>query len=114
MVIWIKCYTLWYLFYLSSTLVFFYIYVFIPKDCGLPTSLGNGTIELTDAGTTTYGAFATQSCNFGFDLDGVVNINCGADGNWSDPDVMCIIKGNLYLLEVICQPMHIEQNKDCA
>ena len=78
-------------FFSSSSCSSFYI----SKDCGSPSSPGNGTIELADTGTTTYGATATQSCNIGFDLTGVANITCGADGNWSSPAVNCIIKGNL-------------------
>ena len=78
--------------FLSSS---FCISFYISQDCGSPTSPGNGTIELADTGTTTYGATATQSCNIGFDLTGVANITCGADGNWSSPAVNCIIKGNL-------------------
>ena len=75
--------------------------LFIPQDCGSLTTPGNGTVKLTEAGTTTYGATATQSCNTGFDLSGVVNITCGADGNWSDPAVTCIIKGNLCTVAII-------------
>ena len=77
-----------------------YICYFISQDCGSPTSPGNGTIELTDAGTTTYGATATQSCNIGFDLTGVENITCGDDGNWSSPAITCIIKGYLFTVEI--------------
>ena len=76
----------------SSCICFFFL---ISQDCGSPTSPGNGTIELIDAGKTTYGTTATQSCNIGFDLTGVANITCGADGHWSSPVVTCIIKGNL-------------------
>ena len=100
MVFWIRC-SLWLrLFHIfaslsSSSCICFFL---ISQDCGLPTCPGNGTIELTDAGTTTYGATATQTCYIGFDLTGVANITCGADGNWSSPAVTCIIKGNLYIV----------------
>ena len=99
MVFWVRC-SLWLLLFLifaslsSSSCICF----LISQDCGSPTSPGNGTIELTDAGTTTYGATATQSCNIGFDLTGVANITCRADGNWSNPAVTCIIKGNLHII----------------
>ena len=84
---------------------------FTSTDCHLPASPGNGTVVLTDAGTTTYGSTATQSCNTGFDLIGVTNITCGADGNWSNPTVTCTIKGNLHIVysrnNIISQFMHI-------
>ena len=65
----------------------------IPLDCGPPIVPDNGSVELTDDGVTTYDASATQSCQIGYNLSGVVNITCGADGNWSDPAVTCTIKG---------------------
>ena len=67
--------------------------IFISSDCGPPTVSDNVTVVLTDAGITTYGASASQSCDVGFDLSGVANITCKADGNWSDPVITCIIKG---------------------
>ena len=85
-----------YLFLILLSSLVIHVFVFlISQDCGLPTSPDNGTIELIDAGTTTYGTTATQSCDIGFDLTGVANITCGADGNWSNQAVTCIIKGNL-------------------
>ena len=77
------------------------VFFFIPSDCGSPTSPDNGTVILTEAGITTYGASATQSCNIGFNLTGVIDIKCGAGGNWSDPAVSCTIKGYLHTIEKI-------------
>ena len=48
-------------------------------------------------GLTTYGSFATQTCNTGYDPTGDTNITCGADGIWNHPVVTCTIKGYLYL-----------------
>ena len=70
-------------------------------DCHSPASPRNGTVELADAGTTTYGSTAIQSCNTGFDLIGVTNITCGADGKWSNPSVTCTLKRNLHIVEKI-------------
>ena len=70
------------------------LFVIHSPDCGPLTTPGNGSVQLTVAGTTSYRATATQSCNIGFDLTGVANITCGADGNWSDPAITCTIKGN--------------------
>ena len=84
--------------------------LFILLDCGSPNSPGNGTVELTDAGTTTYGATATQSCNTGFYLTGVTNITCGADGSWSEAAVTCTFstfKGNLHIVTIISQLMQL-------
>ena len=50
---------------------------------------------MTEDGITSYGASAFQSCHVGYDLTGVTNITCGADGNWSNPAVTCTIKGYL-------------------
>ena len=80
---------------------YFSLIVIYSQDCGSLTTPGNGSVQLTVAGTTTYGATATQSCNTGFDLTGVTTITCGADGNWSDPAITCTIKGNLYTVTVI-------------
>ena len=88
------------LFLISAFLNTFLVVIYSP-DCGSLTTPGNGTVKLTEAGTTTYGATATQSCNTGFDLSGVVIITCGADGNWSDPAITCTIKGNLYTVAII-------------
>ena len=62
-------------------------------DCGSPTTPGNGSVVLAEPGITTYGVSATQRCNIGYELTGVANITCTADGNWSDPAVTCTIKG---------------------
>ena len=72
--------------------------LFISADCGLPANPDNGTVVLSDAGLTTYGASFTQSCYMGFDLTGVANISCGADGNWSSPAATCTIKGSLFTI----------------
>ena len=66
---------------------------FIPSDCGSPINPDNGTVILTEAGITTFGADATQSCNIGYDVIGIANITCGADGNWNGSAVTCTIKG---------------------
>ena len=71
------------------------------QDCGSLTTPGNGSVQLTVAGTTTYRATATQSCNTGFDLSGVVNVTCGADGNWSDSAITCTIKGKVFTVAMI-------------
>ena len=54
-----------------------------------------------DAGATPYVTTATQSCNIGFDLTGVANISCGADGNWSSPAVTCIIKRDFVYSSIL-------------
>ena len=95
-----KCSNLLYLFLIVEFHSTSFIFIFLPQDCGSPTSPVNGTIELTDVGTTTYGATATQSCNIGFDLTGVTNITCRADGSWGDAAVTCTIKGNLYTVDL--------------
>ena len=62
-------------------------------DCGEPTTPASGKVTLTQAGVTTFGATATQSCNPGYDLSGSAGISCGADGSWSASPVTCTLKG---------------------
>ena len=62
-------------------------------DCGSPATPIDGTVILAEAGKTTFGATATQSCNEGYDLAGESNIRCQANGTWSAQPVTCTIKG---------------------
>ena len=68
--------------------------------CGSPTSPSNGSVLLARLGITTYGAFATQRCAIGYDLTGVTNIRCTADGTWCGPAVICTIKGKLPITRI--------------
>ena len=68
----------------------------------------NGSVLLADAGITTYGAVATQSCDIGYNLQGEVNITCTADGNWSDPVAICKIKG---ILQDVCNKTQTTNGK---
>ena len=87
----------------------------ILSDCGLPTTTDNGTVVLSDAGITTYGASATHSCNVGYELNGVKTITCGDDGNWSKPAVTCTIKGYLYTKDILVSSCILERiiNRTC-
>ena len=67
-------------------------------DCGFPTSPANGTIILEKSNVTTYGASANQTCDVGYDLNGIITISCTADGNWSASTVICTMKVIVQLL----------------
>ena len=62
-------------------------------DCGNPSAPTHGTVTLAAPDRTKFGDTATQSCNEGYSLAGQTTIRCQASGNWSEPPVVCTIKG---------------------
>lgn len=62
------------------------------SDCGYPSAPVNGTIKISIANHTSYGARAVYSCDEGFDPVDNRTISCQADGNWSDKPT-CTITG---------------------
>ncbi|KAL4220798.1 hypothetical protein ACF0H5_019066 [Mactra antiquata] len=51
------------------------------KDCGTPSSINNGTIQLISSGVTTYGALASVVCDSGFTAS-ANQISCLSTGSW--------------------------------
>ena len=60
-------------------------------DCGILTNPANGNVDIS--GGTTYGQTASYECNAGFDLNGVLERTCQADGTWSTAAPTCDRKG---------------------
>ncbi|XP_064397052.1 sushi, von Willebrand factor type A, EGF and pentraxin domain-containing protein 1-like isoform X2 [Halichondria panicea] len=61
-----------------------------PVDCGPRASPINGQVEITPS--TTFTSTATYSCTNGYDLVGITERVCEADGDWSlqgSPDPVC-------------------------
>ena len=65
-------------------------------DCGDPPAPTNGQVVLTEAGVTTEGATATQSCNAGYQMSGDGSLVCQASGSWSE-SVTCASQGSFTL-----------------
>ncbi|MBU6161612.1 MAG: hypothetical protein KGO50_10850 [Myxococcales bacterium] len=56
--------------------------------CGTPSPLAFGAVS-TPSGNE-FGALATYSCNAGYELAGLANITCQADGQWSPTLASCL------------------------
>ncbi|XP_053396463.1 sushi, von Willebrand factor type A, EGF and pentraxin domain-containing protein 1-like isoform X5 [Mercenaria mercenaria] len=59
------------------------------KDCGIPRTLDNGTIDIDTPGKTSYLSTATVFCDSGFD-ESSDSISCQANGTWQAAS--CVIK----------------------
>ena len=73
------------------------IYFLLAVDCGDPPVPENGDVTFDD---TTFGNQATQSCNSGYELQGVVIRTCQANGKWSDDVVICTRKLDTYTVSI--------------
>ena len=72
-------------------------YFLLAVDCGDPPVPENGDVIFDD---TTFRNQATQSCNSGYELQGVVIRTCQANGKWSDDVAICTRKLDKYAVSI--------------
>ena len=65
------------------------------SDCNLTKPISHGSCF---ANTTTYQSKAECLCDAGYTLHGEHFTECLSDGSWSDANITCIIKGNIYVI----------------
>ncbi|XP_053408490.1 sushi, von Willebrand factor type A, EGF and pentraxin domain-containing protein 1-like isoform X2 [Mercenaria mercenaria] len=60
------------------------------NDCHRPNPSGNGSVDTTNG--TTYESVVAFACNTGFHMEGASKSICQANGSWSAPSPICVVK----------------------